>query len=250
MITLFRKIRRGQISSREFTHYLLYATGEIVLVVIGIIIAFMLDDWHDRRILEKEKRQFIDALINDYALDSMILEDYIERDKEIESQLSRLNERAYQKDANLDTIIYIAKHDYIPQFRYISSYNTTTFRTIEATGKIDLFDQELRAAILRHNQSQNLSIENQKIGAQSIVAKVDEYTNHFKIGGGFPIDDNYLINVSWNIENEREFVILFTEMIGINRMTVENWMNQYQDMLEETETMMNLLREEQRSKKK
>lgn len=241
MIRLFRNNRFGLLNGNNFPRYLLYATGEILLVVIGIIIALMLDDWHDRRELEKERIQFVDALINDYRLDSAILVQYIERNIKIEQDLAEINDRAYQPRANLDTIISLAQHDYTPQYVYISNYNTATYKTIESTGKLELFDPSLRAEILKHYQYQNLSIENQKINAQSITRKVDEYTNSYKIGAGYIIQQGYLSNLSWEIENERDFVVLFTEMIGINRLVIEIWISQYRAMLEGTTEMIRLL---------
>jgi hypothetical protein len=238
-----RRIRFRSITRNSFSRYLLYATGEILLVVIGIIIALMLDDWHDRRVLEIEKKQYIKALINDYTLDSLMLADYIDRYIEIEHRFNKLNQRAYQPGANIDTIISIAQNDYIPESDFISFYNTTTLKTIESTGKIELFDSNLRVEILKHLQYQNLSIESQKNDAESINSKVDEYTNKYKIGSGSNTEGTYLHNISWKIENEREFVVLFTETIGINRLVAEFWINQYRSLLEETERMIELLRE-------
>lgn len=238
-----RRIRFRSITRNRFGRYLLYAAGEILLVVIGIIIALMLDDWHDRRVLEIEKKQYIRALINDYTLDSLMLADYIDRYIEIEHQLNDLNIRAYQPGANLDTIISIAQNDYIPESDFISFYNTTTLKTIESTGKIELFDTNLRVEILKQFQYQNLIIESQKNDAESINSKVDEYTNKYKIGSGSNTKGTYLHTISWKIEDEREFVVLFTETIGINRLVAEFWINQYKSMLEETERMMALLRE-------
>ena len=42
MIHFFRTIRNQLLSQKKFRKYLLYATGEIVLVVIGILIALLL----------------------------------------------------------------------------------------------------------------------------------------------------------------------------------------------------------------
>ncbi|MGW8316521.1 MAG: hypothetical protein ACWGNV_13035 [Bacteroidales bacterium] len=241
MIKLLRGNRHQMVTENKFIRYIAYALGEIVLVVIGIIIAFMLDDWHVRRILEKEKQQYLEAMINDYTLDSLALADYIERGNNIERQLETLNERAYQPDANLDTLIAIA-HDYIPRYNYINTYNTTTLKTIESTGKFELFDMDLRARILKHYQYQNLIIEGQKLNVQSIVRKVDEYTDQYKIGGNRPEGKHYLLDLSWSIENERAFAVLFTEMIGINRMIIEEFINEYEDLLTKTEEMLVLLR--------
>tara|TARA_B100000497_G_C7549579_1_gene332183 strand:+ start:52 stop:264 length:213 start_codon:yes stop_codon:yes gene_type:complete len=43
MIKFFRKIRQRLLSENRFSKYLLYAIGEVVLVVIGILIALNLN---------------------------------------------------------------------------------------------------------------------------------------------------------------------------------------------------------------
>ena len=50
MLTFLKKIRRDLLSGGKFQRYLLYAFGEIVLVVIGILIALQIDNWNDRRL--------------------------------------------------------------------------------------------------------------------------------------------------------------------------------------------------------
>lgn len=49
MITLFRRIRQKLIDSGSITKYLLYAIGEILLVVIGILIALQVNNWNQER---------------------------------------------------------------------------------------------------------------------------------------------------------------------------------------------------------
>ncbi len=61
MITLFRKARQSLISSNKINKYLLYAVGEIALVVFGILIALQINNWNERQILKaKEKEMLID----------------------------------------------------------------------------------------------------------------------------------------------------------------------------------------------
>ncbi len=47
---LFREKRHRLIKERKLQKYLLYATGEITLVVIGILIALQINNWNDSRI--------------------------------------------------------------------------------------------------------------------------------------------------------------------------------------------------------
>ena len=57
MIKFFRKIRQNMIMENKVSKYILYAIGEIVLVVIGILIALQLNNWNEwkkERVVERE----------------------------------------------------------------------------------------------------------------------------------------------------------------------------------------------------
>lgn len=47
MIKFFRKIRQKLLTENRFSKYLIYAIGEIVLVVIGILIALQINNWNE-----------------------------------------------------------------------------------------------------------------------------------------------------------------------------------------------------------
>ena len=49
MIKFFRTIRQKMITEGKFSKYILYAIGEIVLVVIGILIALSINNWNEKR---------------------------------------------------------------------------------------------------------------------------------------------------------------------------------------------------------
>jgi hypothetical protein len=50
MIKFFRKIRHTMIKENKFSRYTFYALGEIILVVIGILIALQINNWNEQRI--------------------------------------------------------------------------------------------------------------------------------------------------------------------------------------------------------
>lgn len=57
MIKFFRRIRQQLVSENQISKYLLYAVGEIALVVIGILIALQINNWHQQyldRVLEED----------------------------------------------------------------------------------------------------------------------------------------------------------------------------------------------------
>ena len=61
MIKFFRKIRQQLLTENKFSKYLLYAIGEIVLVVIGILIALSINNWNNNL---KETKELQGYLIN------------------------------------------------------------------------------------------------------------------------------------------------------------------------------------------
>ena len=60
MLTFLRKIRRSLINSGATRKYLLYAVGEIALVVIGILIALQVNNLNEnRKARDYEKKSLI-----------------------------------------------------------------------------------------------------------------------------------------------------------------------------------------------
>ena len=55
MIRLFRKIRHKLLSENNYGIYILYASGEIILVVIGILFALQIDNWNTTNKIKKEE---------------------------------------------------------------------------------------------------------------------------------------------------------------------------------------------------
>jgi len=63
MLRFFRQIRQRLLTDNKFSKYLLYAVGEILLVVIGILIALQVDNWNeDRQEADKIKAQLTSLL--------------------------------------------------------------------------------------------------------------------------------------------------------------------------------------------
>lgn len=58
----------------RISRYLLYALGEIVLVVIGILIALQINTWNQERLLQKEEAEYLKRIVGDLELDLQALE--------------------------------------------------------------------------------------------------------------------------------------------------------------------------------
>ena len=80
MIKFFRKIRQKMLTENKFSKYLLYAIGEIVLVVIGILIALSINNWNDRNNAKKIELLSLNELKNNLKSDIIDLENNIKTD--------------------------------------------------------------------------------------------------------------------------------------------------------------------------
>ena len=69
MIKFFRKIRQNLLSEGKTGKYFKYAIGEIVLVVIGILIAIQLNDLNENNKERKRELSFLQKLKDDINLD-------------------------------------------------------------------------------------------------------------------------------------------------------------------------------------
>ena len=73
MLTFFRRIRKGLLGTGATGKYLLYAIGEIALVVIGILIALQINNWHENNKREIKEIRYLGDLLQDLNQDSLNL---------------------------------------------------------------------------------------------------------------------------------------------------------------------------------
>ena len=59
MIKFFRKIRQNLLSEGKTGKYLKYAIGEIILVVIGILIALSINNWNENQKLRNQEITYL-----------------------------------------------------------------------------------------------------------------------------------------------------------------------------------------------
>ena len=73
MIKFFRHIRKSLLMENKTTKYFKYAIGEIVLVVIGILIALQINNWNEHRKLNIRADVYVNKIINDYKIMGLII---------------------------------------------------------------------------------------------------------------------------------------------------------------------------------
>jgi hypothetical protein len=65
MIKFFRKIRQQLLTENKFSKYLIYAIGEIFLVVIGILIALSINNWSEQKKEKAKISVYLSNLVDD-----------------------------------------------------------------------------------------------------------------------------------------------------------------------------------------
>ena len=75
MIKFFRNIRQKLLAEGKITNYLKYAIGEIVLVVLGILIALSINNWNEANKNAKRENAFLINLQQDLSFDSLRLKE-------------------------------------------------------------------------------------------------------------------------------------------------------------------------------
>ena len=71
MIKFFRKIRQNLLLEGKTGKYFKYAIGEIILVVIGILIALQINNWNEDNKKKRDERVLLQAVLANLELDSL-----------------------------------------------------------------------------------------------------------------------------------------------------------------------------------
>jgi hypothetical protein len=90
MIKIFRKIRYNLMETGKTTKYLKYAIGEIVLVVIGILIALQINNWNENRKATIEETAILESLYENLILANQQSEVLITDEKTLKQLLIRV----------------------------------------------------------------------------------------------------------------------------------------------------------------
>tara|TARA_R110002051_G_C8580745_1_gene477209 strand:+ start:74 stop:820 length:747 start_codon:yes stop_codon:yes gene_type:complete len=147
MIKFFRKIRQNLLLEGKIGKYLKYAIGEIILVVLGILIALQLNNLNDERKTENLRQVYYKQLLQDFKNDKA----YIEKTSlSIDSNMVKI--RAFKEIYNqpnlplVKIITEIGNLDW--QLRSVQ-FKSNTINTLQNTGDIKLIPPTIREQLIR-----------------------------------------------------------------------------------------------------
>jgi hypothetical protein len=161
MIGFFRKIRRKLADQNKFLQYSRYAIGEIVLVMVGILLALQVNNWNEQRKFNKLKKVYIERLIKDLKHDTMQITDLSDRlDKKQEIIRIAIN----KIDTNTtNEVLGLAIKEYFSEGWNMLDFtaNKTTFSDLSQTGNMNVFGN---TALIESIQQYYIIIENDNKG--------------------------------------------------------------------------------------
>jgi hypothetical protein len=147
MIKFFRKIRQQLLTENKFSKYFLYAVGEIVLVVIGILIALSLNNWNQNQNEQNKIKEYAVSLIQDLEGDIIMTGQIQRQNEDIVSRIDSLNKyihnRKIENFSNLDLLYFTLNKPHRPY-----TWKRTTFTELKNSGTLGLIKNDSLAKMI------------------------------------------------------------------------------------------------------
>lgn len=155
MIKFFRHLRQRLLTKNKFSKYLLYAIGEIILVVIGILIALQISNWN-----EDNKNRFIEIeTLKSLKLDLISSKEQLEskrrasHNRVLYDSIVLIHLRTPQAKIDQDSLNYL-----VPRFKAPPTFDPEEgiITEVVSTGKLNIIaNKKIRAFITAWNKNIN-----------------------------------------------------------------------------------------------
>ncbi|MEM1337142.1 MAG: DUF6090 family protein [Bacteroidota bacterium] len=173
MIKFFRHIRQRLLSEGKFSEYLMYAAGEIVLVVVGILIALQINTWNEHQQKKGQLWQHRENLIAELQIDLKTLDSLNHLRDKHEANIKKYID--YYNQENLNINLLRQKKDSV--IYSINSFNKSSFTLDElgTTGDISLFSELEKKAIAKLKNTHEIYQYYERTTFDGVVHIVQEY---------------------------------------------------------------------------
>jgi len=132
MIKFFRKIRQNLLSEGKTGKYLKYAIGEIILVVIGILIALSINNWNENRKTINTQEKYLILLKKETDANREELNRVLTRvDSTFKAQKYLISNFMTLSEIELDSVL---QHAIGPQTRI--NFETSVLSELKITGQL------------------------------------------------------------------------------------------------------------------
>jgi hypothetical protein len=141
MIKFFRKIRHKLLTEKRIKAYLIYGIGEIILVVIGILIALSINNSNEQRKQNVQIAKYAKSFVQDLEKDIAMMDTINNTAKyisiRIDSLANYVRNSKVEEISNLDVICLTWVRLYRPY-----SWNRATLDEIKNSGSLRLINNE------------------------------------------------------------------------------------------------------------
>ena len=205
MIKFFRKIRQDLLSKGKTGKYLKYAIGEIILVVIGILLALQINTWNENRIDSKRLNLYTQSLLNDLELDKKRLIECMVFDSTKVSIIDRLSDpvQDFIEDLSDRGILTIKS----------IKVNNATFKTMSSSNDLELYQNiDLQNSISKYYADVEYVIRFENVYINNSYSNFEEFVTRNR---GYTLEGlkGYLSSMKSASENESDW---YKELIGLN----------------------------------
>jgi len=177
MIKLFRNIRKKLAKENKVAPYLRYAIGEIILVMIGILLALQVNNWNTKRLNRIEEISILNQLKEEYISKMEELNQKVTiRNLMIEGSykiLDNISQNNY--DLPIDSLnVYLGQSNLTPTF---DAPNAVTQELLNS-GKLYLIsNKNLRKLISEWSGQLDKLIEEEQYLLKTFISNIDPYLN-------------------------------------------------------------------------
>lgn len=214
MISLFRKIRQKLLEQNKVKRYMVYAIGEIVLVVIGILIAVQINDLYQNRKNSQIIKNNTELLIENLVKDSLFLVQWKENVALDRSNMSTLEDRMNSPSVIIDTLIQIASMEFHPGVNTVNFLNQSVFNTMVSTGEVNLFDKSLIEELYQLYAFEKRIEERSGYSFDHYLTAQNNYRSRYFFREDINLHMNPLHQQVWKSIDEEDFITAFNNMFN------------------------------------
>lgn len=143
------------LTKNRFTGYLIYAIGEIILVVIGILIALQINNWNERQKDRAQTRVYMNNLIDDLKKDEAMYDDQIKAAQVKYQYCKELHEILIDRKPVEDTSAFIIRLQAVGRL-LLPAVNDNIYKELLSTGSLKLINDKKSIDAIREYYSNNL----------------------------------------------------------------------------------------------
>jgi len=249
MIKFFRHIRKRLLSENKFSKYLIYAIGEIVLVVIGILLALNINNNNQQRINEAEIKNILKEIQQDLKSDversKQVFDFYIEDDSIAYLILENKTVHDNYKFESIDN--YRLGYTYIDFVINSNGYDNYVRNLDKVPEKYQFINKDLKNLYMR--KKGNIEVYNLRI-RETVYKNIDDSwkQNDWKIQERKGIVPDEAINYYLNNPQYKILVGMYMEDREVIVRASQDYQykaletyNKIQELIESTDSIPNII---------